>query len=138
MGLRTPKVYINNDGAICVKLTNKTGANSVRGESVEPSTANDFAVIQAASNDINPLGTFLESGVADGSEAWIAIDGIAPARTDATGATRGNWAGSSATAGRVDGSVASPPSTTVHFQEMGHWLDAVAANGTGSIICHHN
>lgn len=138
MGLRTPKILIDNNGAICVKLTNKTGAASVRGESVEPSSTTDFAVMQAASNDINPLGTFRDDGVADGSEAWIATEGLCPARTDAGGATRAYWAGSSATAGRVDGVNNSPPSTAQHFQEMGHFLDTVAANATGTIIAHHN
>lgn len=124
-------------GGVAIKLINKTGAPSVRGELVSNDTTNDFSVVLTVSEDEIVIGSFLEDGVADGEWGWTVIYGIAPFKADATGFSKGDWLKSSSTAGRVAGSThtASP---TRHFQEVGHSLQDVAANAVGLGVMHFN
>ncbi len=126
------------EGGFVVKLTNKSGANSVKGELVIASVAQDNAVASAGANDIECFGVFYEGGMADGSEVWIVIGGIAEILFDATGTTRGNWVGTGATAKRGDGSNGSPPAAPTHFQEFGHVIESAGANSLGKCIIHFN
>lgn len=134
-------------GGICIKLTNKTGANSVAGQLLKADTATNDAVILTAADELENVGVFLDSGVADGSEAWVVISGIADvAMEDNTAATRGNWVRSSSSeAGYSDATNATPPSPAsfTHFAEIGHCIESVAAGGAGThilarIIMHFN
>jgi len=121
-------------GGICIKLTNKTGANSVAGQIVSPDTATDDGVILNAISGVNPIGVFLESGVTDGSEAWVVVSGIADvALDDNVAAVHGNWMGSGVAAGYA-ATQASPPVAPIHFQEIGHCIESVAAGGGGTHI----
>jgi hypothetical protein len=138
MGLRTPKLLIDDDGAISVKLTNKTGANSVQGEAVKASAANALSVVATGISEELILGTFRDSGIADGSDAWVQVGGLCLDKLDATGCTQGDWIGSSATAQRMQGQAASPGSTPLHFQEMGHAVQTAAANATARVVRHAN
>jgi hypothetical protein len=138
MGMRTPKLYVDNDGALSVRLTNKTGANSVQGEGVKASAANALSVVATASGDELILGSFRDSGIADGSDAWVQVQGLCLDKLDATGCTQGDWIGSSGTAQRMQGRAASPGSTPLHFQEMGHALQTAAANATARVLRHAN
>ena len=125
-------------GGLAVKLTNKTGANSVAGQSVKPDTATNDAVILTAADDLEIIGVFLDSVVADGSEAWVVISGIADvAMEDNTAATRGNWVRSSITeAGYCDATNndAPQPINQTHFAEVGHCIETVVAGGGGTHI----
>jgi hypothetical protein len=78
-------------GGLAIKLTNKTGSNTVQGQLVKADTANNDAVILTAISDTECFGVFLEGGIADGSEAWVVVSGICDvAMEDNTAATRGN------------------------------------------------
>ena len=123
-------------GGFCIKLTNKTGANSVAGGLVEADDSNDDAVKLMTANGIDPIGVFLEGGIADGSEAWVVIAGIADvAMEDNTAATRNNWVGvATGEAGYANATAASPANQTRHFQEIGHCIETVAAGGGGTHI----
>ncbi len=134
----TTKVRITVLGGIAIKLTNKTGANSVAGQLVQADTANNDAVKLTGIDEEETIGVFYESGVSDGSEAWVVISGIADvAMEDDTTATRGNWVRTSITeAGYADATNAAPPSPAAfsHFNEIGNCIETVTATGIGTHI----
>ena len=125
-------------GGFAVKLTNKTGVNSVAGKLVRADTTTDDAVKLTVADEEETFGIFLESGVSDGDEAWIVISGIADvAMEDNTTATRGNWVRSSITdAGYADATNTTPPSPAAfsHFDEIGNCIETVTATGGGTHI----
>ncbi|MEE9354742.1 MAG: hypothetical protein V3U75_04055 [Methylococcaceae bacterium] len=129
-----PKFRITLLGGYAVLLTNKTGGNSVAGDVVKASAADADSVILAVANELNVIGVFLDSGIADGSEAWVVVAGIAEIHMDAGGCALGDRIVTSATAGR--GAVNNAPSVAVHFQEIGHAIQAAAANGNARCIIH--
>jgi len=132
------KFKITTIGGLAIKLTNKTGAVTVAGQLVKPDTANNDAVILTAADDLEVIGIFLDSGIADGAEAWVVVSGIGDvALEDNTGATRGNWARTSITeAGYADATNASAPQpiNQTHFAEIGHCVESVAAGGAGTHV----
>lgn len=124
-------------GGFAVQLTNKTGVDSVKGEVVIASTTTDFAVSLAPTSSDDLFGVFLDSGIPDGSEAWIVVSGRAEVKADATGFTRGaRVIMSAATAGRVK--IGDTPSTAEHWTEHGHAIQTAAANATGQCVIHFN
>ena len=122
-------------GGICIKLTNKTGANTVQGNLVRADTATDDAFILTGANDDEYIGVVLEAGVSDGSEAWIVVHGIADVLfDDNVTAVRGNWVGTGAAG--LARTQASPPALGIaaHFEEVGHSIENVTAGGGGTFI----
>lgn len=71
------KATITPDGGIAIKLTNKTGGESVKGYCVTSSSGTNNAVSLVPIDVPNCVGVFLESGIADGEEAWVVISGVA-------------------------------------------------------------
>ena len=65
-----------NEAGLQIRLTNKTGANSIKGYLVEPSstTARAFDLVGLDEPDI--MGVIYEAGIADGSECWIWLSGV--------------------------------------------------------------
>ncbi len=131
------KLKITHNGAFCISLTNKTGSNTVQGQLVKPDTAVNDAFITIAANDQEIIGIVLEGGVADGSEAWVVISGIADVLMDAGGSARGDRIISSATAGsgdvwNVGGAV------NTHFQEIGHCIETRIGAGLARCVLHFN
>jgi hypothetical protein len=133
MSSEFPKVKMTDEGGIAIKLTNKTGSNSVAGEIVQPDPSVDNAFEIAPTDGINPIGVVYEDGIADGSECWVVIAGIADILIeDGTAATRGNFVRTgSTTAGRADMASGSPASQAVHFQEVGHCIES---KGSGTDV----
>jgi len=128
------KAGMSSIGGHCIKLTNKTGANSVQGQLVRADTATNDAVILAGAGDTECFGVFLEAGVADGAEAWIVVGGIADvALDDNVAAVRGNWMATGVGAGYAR-TGASPAASPQHFEEIGHCIETVAAGGAGTHI----
>ena len=68
---------ITPEGGYAVKLTNKTGAPSVKGQIVGIKTGTDNAFDLTAVNATYNLGVVYESGVADAAECWVVVGGIA-------------------------------------------------------------
>ena len=68
---------ITPEGGYAVKLTNKTGAPSVKGQIVshEGTVANAFNLTAVDANHC--LGVVYESGVEDGAQCWVVVAGIA-------------------------------------------------------------
>jgi len=120
-------------GGFAIKLTNKTGTNSVGGQLVECDSSTDDAV---ELNDIagdHCIGVFLDDGIADGEEAWVVISGVAEvALDDNVEAIRGYWMGSGAEEGYAR-TLATPP-VSRHWEEIGHCCESVAAGGAGTHI----
>jgi hypothetical protein len=140
-----PKVKLTLEGGIAVKLTNKTGAPSVKGYTVHnnPSFAN--AVALTAVGDPDCFGVFYESGVADGSEAWVVISGIASVYFIGS-VTLGHIARTfiAADAGAAAGKAmsesvpTSPFATDKHFCEIGHVIESRTGAGLAKTILHFN
>lgn len=134
--IESSKFKITAIGGYAIKLTNQTGGNSVQGQTVKSDTATDDAVILTAADDNECFGVFLDAGIADGSEAWIVVAGIADvAMGDDEAATHGNWVETnSAEAGYADATSGTPSAAPQHFNEIGHCIESVAAGGGGTHI----
>lgn len=129
---------ITPEGGYAIKLINRTGHASVKGEIVKASTSTAGEAIIAATSDDMPIGCVYNAGVAEGSAIWVVVAGIAEVLYDASGATLGYFVCvSSATAGRADGTNATPP-TTLHWREIGHAIASASANSLGKIVMHFN
>ncbi len=133
------KVGMTAIGGIAIKLTNKTGSNTVAGQLVKPysATAIDDAFVTIVASDQEIIGIVLEAGVSDGSEAWVVVNGIADVLMDAGGSARGDRIISSTTAGsglvwNVGGAVAT------HFQEIGHCIETRTGAGLARCVLHFN
>lgn len=138
------KVGISELGGVAVKLVNKTGAASVKGTIVRADATTDDAFTIAAIDELQSIGIVYEDGVADGSECWVVIYGIADVLLkDTTASTHGNWVYVSDTAGRAEATLAAPPGggipeLDIHMGEVGHALESIAG-GTDVLarVCLH-
>ena len=130
------KSKLTSLGGIAIKLTNKSGGATIKGQLVEPHTDSDSFTTVAISSD-ECIGIVLEAGVADGSEAWVVVSGIAEVLMDAGGCVPSDRIITSATAGsgdvwNVGGAVAT------HFQEIGHSIGTVVGAGLVKVVLHFN
>ncbi len=123
-------------GGYAIKLTNTTGAVTVKGQTVKADPDTDDAVILTDADDNECLGVFLDAGVADDAEAWVVQGGIADvAMEDDTAATHGNWVETSdSEAGYANAESTTPIAAPQHFNEIGHCIESVAADGEGTHI----
>lgn len=139
------KVKMTIEGGLAIKLTNKTGSPSVKGELVTPSSSVQNAVSLAQIDGPDIIGSFYEDGIVDGDEAWIVIAGIADVYFIGN-TTTGQFARMCATGdtGLVNGRAISealpvPPfATDKHFQEIGHVIETRTGAGLAKIIMHFN
>jgi len=115
------------EGGYAIKLLNKTGAASVKGQSVAASTATANAVMTTPADGDMPIGVMYEAGVPDGALCWVVVSGIAEVLFKNTVAPiLGGVIYSSSVAGRVD--IASTiPAAATHFKEHGHCFEAKTA-----------
>ena len=123
------KAKVTAEGGFAVRLTNKTGANSVKGTVVEADGAVDDAFELAPADATDAIGVVYEDGIADGAECWIVWGGIADVLLkDGTAATRHYWVMVSDVAGRADATSAVPPGAVLaHFREIGHCVESVGS-----------
>lgn len=140
------KFKLTNEGGYAVKMTNKTGANSIKGILVDVSDTVDNAFKIEESDGIDVIGVVYEDGITDGDDCWIVIEGTAEVLLkDGTAATRNYWVKTSDVAGRADATNPAPPGGTIaalseHFGEIGHCLES-KTSGTDilcKIIIHKN
>ena len=122
-------------------MYNRTGAVTIKGQVVEPDPATDDGAKLEAADGLNPIGVWLEAGVADDALGWVVVSGIAEVlMEDNTAATAGYWVRTSEIeAGHADSTNAAPPGGTVqaleaHATEIGHCLQTVAATGAGTHV----
>lgn len=132
-------VGFTSEGGRYVTMTNKTGAPSVKGSVVAPSSSTSGGFQLSATPYYDPIGIVYENGIADGSPCKIVLDGPADVLIkDGTAATRKYWVGPSDVAGRADASSVSPPGGTIaalenHFKEIGHALET-KGSGTNVLV----
>jgi hypothetical protein len=139
------KGAMNADGGFMIKLTNKTGGVSAKGEVVHASSANDNSVIKVTDGVPDAIGVFYESGIADGAEAWVVVSGIADIYFIGS-VTRGQFARTfiAGEAGYVIGQAlgeavpTSPFATDKHFCEIGHILASRTGAGLAKCVLHFN
>lgn len=132
------------EGGLAIKLINKTGAPSVKGNVVTPGGATSS--VELVPIDVpNAIGVFYESGIADGSSAWVVVSGIADVYFIGN-TTIGQLArtGLTADAGEVAGQAIAeafpvPPfATDKHFCEVGHILESRVGAGLAKVVLHFN
>ncbi len=128
------KVGFTSIGGLAVKLTNETGDTSVAGDVVCASKGTVDAVEWTGADDLCAIGVFLESGVIDGSEAWIVVSGIADVHMDAVGCGLGDRI-IAGTAPRR-GEASNLPAVAEHFQEIGHAIEIAVANANARCVIH--
>ncbi len=137
--LESSKYKLTPIGGFAISLTNKTGSASVAGQLVEVYSASaiDDAFKAAAANSDAVIGIVLNAGIADASDTWIIVSGIADVLMDGGGSARGDRIISSATAGsgdvwNVGGAVAT------HFLEIGHCIETRTGAGLARCVLHFN
>lgn len=140
------KFKITAEGGYAVKLTNKTGAVSVKGYVVCLSSTLNNAVQKTVVDQPDAIGVVYESGVADGYEMWVVVSGIADvyfigsttrkylARTFIT-ADGASYVSGQAIAEAVP---SLPFATDKHFCEIGHILESRTGAGLAKCILHFN
>lgn len=140
------KTRITPEGGLAVLLTNKTGGASVKGEVVANSATTASAVSKVIVDVPSPIGVFYESGIADGSEAWVVVVGIADVyfvgNTTLGHIARGFLTadgGSYVTGQALSEAVpAAPFSADKHFYEIGHILESRVGAGLAKTVLHFN
>ena len=139
------KIRFTNEGGLAVRLTNKTGAVSVKGTLVDAHTTINNAFKLVPVNEPDCIGAVYDSGVADGSECWVVVSGIADVMFVGN-TTAGHFARVTVTADTGDQAgyaiseavPTSPFATDKHFQEIGHVLEARTGSGLAKVILHFN
>lgn len=129
-GLGSSVAYVTPDGGYAVKKTNATGAASIKGTVLTPSSVTAGGVDVASADAYNSVGIMYSDGVADGGDVWVVVSGMAYVLIkDGTAAILNGWVEVSDVAGRANasGAVPSPPTDSNHFQEIGHCDQAVEA-----------
>jgi len=126
-----------NERGFLVKMINRTGRSSVKGELVSLSTSTDREVILQA-NEYDTIGVVQEAGIAEGSEMWVWMNGSVcqVLFKDTVASTRGNILLAADTDGRaID--IANPggglPGTDTHFKECGHIMET-KTGGTNVLV----
>lgn len=141
-------MMVTEIGGLCIKLTNKTGATSLKGYLCEPSsgTANAFSVCATDEPDIIGIVYGDDNGnqVADGEECWVVIQGIAEVyfggNTTLEHFARNNIAADSYSNGQAvsEAAPSSPFATDKHFLEIGHVIESRVGAGLAKVVLHFN
>lgn len=142
----SPKAKFTSTGGLAIQLTNKTGGNSVKGEVVTPGSSVNNSVVKITVDVPNPIGVFLDSGVADGQEAWVVVSGIADVYFVGD-TTHGQFArgfltsdGDSYVTGQAlaEATPIPPFASDKHFYEIGHILESRTGAGLAKTVLHFN
>ncbi len=121
------------------KMLNKTGGATVKGSVVCPSDATDNSFV-LQEDELCAFGVVAEAGVADGSSAWIWVNGSVcqVLWKDGETSTRDYVALCADTDGRAY-NVAVPSANPVvaeHFKEIGHVLETKGSGTDVLVLCH--
>jgi hypothetical protein len=141
----TEKAKFTADGGLAILMTNRTGGVSVKGEIVTPSAIYSNAVSKIIIDVPNPIGVFYESGIADGTDAWVVVSGIADVYFVGN-TTRGQLGRGFVTgdAGYVSGQAiaenfpTAPFATDKHFYEICHITESRTGAGLAKGVLHFN
>lgn len=127
-----PAIGFTPEGGLALRMINRTGAASVKGEIVTPGTsAKGF--VQAPANEDMPIGVVYDAGIANLAPCRIGIAGACQVLLKNTvGTTVGDILWVSDTAGRAD-AASSLPAAAAHYRELGHALETVTG-GTNVLV----
>jgi hypothetical protein len=127
---------VTADGGFAMRLTNNTGAASVKGSVMGVSAAVDNACILCPVNSNNKIGVMSSDGVANGGECWVVTSGIVLGRlADGQSATRGQYALISNTqAGRL----VSSASLDEQYMLVGRFVESCGAGGLARLVLEVN
>lgn len=132
------------EGGMAYWMVNKTGAASVKGNLIEPSTAVDEGVQILSIDEPDPIGIIYDAGVADGGMIRVVFSGKAEVLFSNTpirhNFARNPIAADGGTNGQaISEALPSPPfSTDKHFLEIGHILETKGAPGLALVNLHFN
>ncbi len=131
-----PKAIITPEGGFAIRVTNKTGAATVKGKIAETSEAVNNAVALAGIADTEAMGIFYDADVADGDECYVVVSGLGEILLDDNvAAVHGNWMACGTEEGYARTST-SPAAAPNHFEEVGHCIESKSAEGEGThILC---
>lgn len=140
------EVLHTEDGGVAVRMINDTGASTVKGYVLQPSSSIDLGVKLIVKDIPNPIGVFYESGIADGQYTWVVVSGIADvyyvASTTRNYFCRGflTTDGGSYVAGQAlnEALPSSPFASDKHFYEIGHVLETRTGEGLAKTLIHFN
>jgi hypothetical protein len=143
---KNQKIKLTPSGGLAVKMTNKTGSASVKGNVVRASGSIANAVVLIIKDNPDPIGVFLDSGVPDGGEAWIVVSGIAEVyfvgnttmRHLARGFLTADGAGYVSGQALSEAVPTSPFASDKHFYEIGHVLETRVGAGLAKVVLHFN
>jgi hypothetical protein len=129
-------VEITPEGGLAYWVINDTGAPSVKGTLIEPSTNVDNAVSSLSIDDVDPIGVIYDDGIADGELVRVVFTGRAHVLFIGP-TTRHDFARNciAADVGATNGQAISealptpPLATDKHFREVGHVFESVAGPG---------
>jgi hypothetical protein len=139
------KICFNLDGGIMIKLINKTGGASIKGQVVHINSAVEGSVTYVPQGDPDSIGVFYENGVADGQEAWVVVSGIAQVYFVGN-TTAGHFARTFVAAdgdyvlgqAKSEAIPTSPFATDKHFCEIGHVIETRVGAGLAKCVLHFN
>lgn len=140
------KAFFTPEGGLAVKLTNRTGGASFKGQMVHVSSSYDNAVTAAVVDVPDPVGFMYQDGVADGAECLVVVAGIAEVYFVGN-TTRGQFARGFLTAdggayvigqAMAEALPASPFTDDKHFYEIGHVLESRTGAGLAKCVIHFN
>lgn len=144
MRVGTANILLTPEGGLAVRIINKTGATSVKGNVLELEGSTDLGVELAGINDPDPCGIMYTAGVPDGGYCYMVVSGIAEVLYGTT-VTRATFSRTPVTADSVAAGLAvaealpTPPfSTDKHFMEIGHPLESIGAPGLAKTVLHFN
>jgi hypothetical protein len=141
----SPKATFNVDGGFMIKLTNKTGGVSVKGTVVRSGRNLNNSFEKVTDGIPDTIGIVYENGIADGSECWVVISGIADVYF-VNSTVRGYLARTFITSeiGYVTGQAlseqvpSSPFASDKHFCEIGHIIETRTGAGLAKTVLHFN
>jgi hypothetical protein len=140
------KVRMTAEGGLAIRLTNKTGGASIKGYIAEADTTTDDAFTYTTDGVPDPIGIVYEAGIADGSECWVVVAGIADVYYGGA-VTRGTFSrvpvaadGAPYATGMAiaEAVPTSPFATDKHFQEIGHPIESIGSAGLARTVLHFN
>jgi len=123
----TKRIIETIEGGLARYMTNKIGADSVKGSVIKICCTNEDSVILCPTGDDCPSGIIYDNGVADGDLVLVVYAGIAEILVDnSTAVVCGYWAGTSdTTAGRAKVLSAPPaPPADGRNQELGFFIES--------------
>ena len=124
-------------GGFAILLINQSGGNTVQGNIVEANPAIPGSVVLSVLGSLNPIGVFLDTGIPNGTPAWVVVSGLAIVLIDGAACVAGDRIVTSGAGVPGLGTPNNAPAVAVHFQEVGHCVvGSGGAPGPATLVLH--